>query len=89
MNSLTGPLTSGRVPQLTEAGSETVGGQRAWVLRASDGSTLAVSSASTHYPLAASTGGGVREVVTYSQWNTAPQPAAPPAGKVLNLNNLK
>lgn len=89
MNSLTGPLTSGQVPQLTEAGSKTVGGQRAWVLRASDGSTLAVSSGRTHYPLAASTGGGVHEVVTYSQWNTAPQPVAPPAAEVLNLNNLK
>ena len=54
MSSLTAPLTSGQVPTLTEAGSATVNGQSAWVLRASDGSTLDVSSASQHYPLAAS-----------------------------------
>jgi hypothetical protein len=89
MTSLTGPLTSGQVPKLTEAGRKTINGQRAWVLRASDGSTLDVSAASRHYPLAAATGGSASEVVTYSQWNSAPQPVAPPASEVLNLNNLK
>jgi len=89
MTSLTGPLTSGQVPKLAEAGSKTVNGQAAWVLRASDGSTLDVSSASQHYPLAAATGGSPSEVVMYSRWNSAPQPVAPPAGEVLNLNNLK
>ncbi len=57
MNSLVAPLSSGKVPKLAEAGRKTVGGQAAWILRAADGSTLAVSSASRHYPLAASTGG--------------------------------
>jgi hypothetical protein len=89
MTSLTGPLTSSQVPKLTEAGRKTVNGQTAWVLRASDGSMLDVSSASRHYPLAATTGGGPREVVIYSEWNTAPRPVAPPANEVLNLNNLK
>jgi hypothetical protein len=89
MASLTAPLSSGKVPVLTEAGSDNVNGQSAWVLRASDGSMLDVSSASRHYPLSASTGGSPAEVVTYSQWNAAPQPAAPPANQVLNLNNLK
>ncbi len=88
MNSLTAPFT-GQLPALTEAGRVTVNGQSAWVLRASDGSTLDVSSTSQHYPLAASTGGNPREVVTYSQWNSAPKPVAPPANQVLNLNNLK
>jgi hypothetical protein len=89
MNSLTAPLTSGQVPALTEAGKATVNGQSAWVLRASDGSKLDVSTTNQHYPIAASTGGSTHEVVTYSQWNGAPQPVAPPANQVLNLNNLK
>jgi hypothetical protein len=89
MAALTAPLTSGRVPTLTKGGRVTVGGQSAWVLRAADGSSLAVSSASQHYPLAASTGGSSHEVITYSKWNAAPRPAAPPANQVLNLNNLK
>jgi len=89
MSSLTAPLTSGKVPALTEAGRVTVNGQSAWVLRASDGSKLDVSTTSQHYPLAASTGGSAHEVVTYSKWNAAPKPVAPPANEVLNLNNLK
>jgi hypothetical protein len=89
MNSLTAPLTSGQVPALTEAGKVTVNGQSAWVLRASDGSKLDVSTTNQHYPLAASTGGSTHEVVTYSRWNAAPKPVAPPANEVLNLNNLK
>ncbi len=88
MSSLTAPLT-GQVPALTEAGSATVNGKSAWVLRASDGSTLDVSSTSQHYPLAASAASSPHEVVTYSQWNSAPKPVAPPANQVLNLNNLK
>jgi hypothetical protein len=66
-----------------------VNGQSAWVLRASDGSKLDVSTTNQHYPLAASTGGSAHEVVTYSKWNAAPKPVAPPANEVLNLNNLK
>ena len=89
MTSLVAPLSSGRVPKLTEAGRQTVGGQAAWVLRAADGSTLAVSSASRHYPLAASTGGSPHEVVMYSQWNAVPPPVSPPASQVLNISNLK
>jgi len=89
MSSLVAPLSSGRVPKLAEAGSKTVNGQTAWILRAADGSTLDVSSASQHYPLAASTGGATQEVVSYSKWNAVPPPVAPPAGQVLNINNLK
>jgi hypothetical protein len=89
MSSLTAPLSSGQVPKFTEVGSKIVDGRAAWALRAADGSTLYVSSASGHYPVAATTGGSPNEVVTYSHWNTAPQPAAPPASEVLNLNNLK
>jgi hypothetical protein len=89
MTSIIAPLSSGHVPKLTEAGRKIINGQTAWVLRASDGSTLDVSSASQHYPLAAATGGSPSDVVVYSQWNSTPQPVAPPANEVLNLNNLK
>jgi hypothetical protein len=89
MSSLTGPLTSGQVPKFTEAGSKAIGGQSAWALRSADGSTLYVSSAKQHYPVAATAGANPSEVVTYSQWNTAPTPVPPPANQVLNLNNLK
>ncbi len=89
MSSLVAPLSSGRVPKLAEAGRRTVNGQATWVLRAADGSTLDVSSASQHYPLAASTGGAAHEVVVYSQWNAVAPPVAPPAGQVLNISNLK
>jgi hypothetical protein len=89
MNSLILPLTSGEAPA-TEAGSKTIAGHSAWVLRSTDkSSTLDVSSASRHYPVASSTRGSTQEAVIYSQWNTAAQPVAPPSSQVLNLNNLK
>src|SRR5262249_49760966 len=44
MRNLLTPLASGQVPKVTTAGSTTVHGQPAWVLRADDGSTVAVSS---------------------------------------------
>jgi hypothetical protein len=89
MSNFTGPLTSPKLPKFTNAGTKTVGGQMAWVLRAAEGVTLAVSSASPHFPVAATSGGSTSELVMYTQWNTAPQPVPPPANEVLNLNNLK
>jgi len=88
MSSITTPLTSGQVPELTRAGSKTIDGQRAWELQAADGSVLLVRSANPHYPVEATTGGRPGEDVLYSRWNTAPNPVAPPANQVLNLNNL-
>jgi hypothetical protein len=89
MSSLTAPLSSSQVPKLAETGAKTIGGQLAWGLRAANGSTLYVSSGSSHYPVAATTGGHPNQVVTYSQWNSAPKPVPPPASEVLNLHNLK
>lgn len=86
MKTMMSPMTGSSVPKLTEAGRTTVDGQPAWVLRAADGSTLDVSSASQHYPLAAANGGSPRQVVTYSQWNAVRPPAAPPASQIINLN---
>jgi hypothetical protein len=86
MQNLVTPLASGQAPKLTSAGSTTVGGQPAWLLRAGDGSTVAVSSSGKHYPLRSSSGGSPHQVVTYSHWNTAPAPKAPPASQLLKLN---
>jgi hypothetical protein len=88
MRSLMAPLTSGQVPKLTAAGQATVAGQRTWVLRAADGSTLDVSTSSRHYPLEAANGGSPRQVVTYSQWNAVPAPAPPPASQILNVSGV-
>jgi hypothetical protein len=89
MSNFTGPLTSSHLPKFTEAGTQTVGGQTAWVLRTGQGVTLEISSAGGHLPLAATTGGSTTEVITYSQWSSAPEPVPPPANDVLNLSNLK
>jgi hypothetical protein len=69
---------SGQAPKLTTAGSTTVHGQPAWVLRAGDGSTVAVSTSARHYPLAARSGQSPHQVVTFSQWNSVPVPKPPP-----------
>ena len=89
MSNFTAPLTSNRLPHFTEAGTKIVAGQPAWVLRATQGVTLDVSAAREHFPLIATTGGSTSEVISYSRWNSAPEPARPPASEVLNLNNLK
>lgn len=92
MASLTGGAGSSsgsRQAKVTEAGTATVNGQQAWVLKATDGTTVAVSQQSTPYPLRVeSPNGGKQGVVQYSQWNTVPQPKAPPANQVINLSNL-
>jgi hypothetical protein len=78
--------TSGHAPKVTTAGRTTVHGQPAWVLRAADGSTVAVSAASKHYPLAARSGRSPHQVVTFSQWDSVPAPQPPPASKLIQLN---
>lgn len=83
MSGIVSPLTSGQVPALTEDGSTTVQGRPAWVLRATDGSTIDVSAGSPHYPLEAAGGGSLRQVVMYSQWNKVRRPTSPPASQVL------
>jgi hypothetical protein len=88
MGSMTG-LLAGHMPKFSEAGSSTVGGRPAWVLRAADGSTLDVSSQGAHYPLQAKTAGAPPDVVTYSRWNSIPAPIPPPADEVLNLNGVR
>jgi hypothetical protein len=86
MQKLLTPLIFGQAPKLTTAGSTTVDGQPAWVLRAGDGSTVAVSAAAQHYPLAARNGRSPHQVVTFSQWDSVPAPKPPPASQLLQLN---
>jgi hypothetical protein len=82
MNSLTGVGA-------TEAGSTTVDGQHAWVLKGTDGTKVAVSSANKHYPLQATGGSTGHGTLKFSQWNSVPPPTAPPAGQVVNLSGLQ
>jgi len=81
-----GAQASGQAAKLTSAGRTTVHGEPAWLLRASDGVTVAVSSSGQHYPLRSVSGGSPRQVVTYSRWNSAPVPRPPAASQLLNLN---
>jgi hypothetical protein len=89
MSNLTGQKNSPDLSKLTKAGSTTVNGQSAWVLKAPDGSTVDVSQQSAHYPLQVKSGTGSQGVVRYSQWNSVPTPKAPPASQVINLSGLK
>jgi len=77
---------SARAPKLTTAGRTTVGGQPAWLLRAGDGSTVAVGAAAPHYPLAARSGRSPHQVVTFSKWDSVPSPKPPPASELLHMN---
>jgi len=74
--------TSAEAPKLTTAGKTTVHGQPAWLLRAGDGRTVAVSAAGAHYPLAAR---GPHQLVTFSKWDSVPAPKPPSASQLLRL----
>jgi len=89
MSNLTGQNNSADLSKLTKDGSTTVNGQSAWVLKAPDGSTVAVSQQSAHYPLQVKSATGNKGVVHYTQWNSVPTPTAPPANQVINLSGLK
>jgi hypothetical protein len=80
--SLTGPL-----PKFSNAGTATVGGRQAQVLRASDGSTLDVAATGTAYPLRV-TGKNSAGRLDFTQWNAVRRPAAPPASQVVSLSRL-
>jgi hypothetical protein len=88
MQKLLTPLILGQAGKLTSAGRTTVRGQPAWVLRAGDGRTVAVSAAGKHYPLLASEGASPQQVMTFSQWDSVPAPKPPPASQLLSPNSL-
>lgn len=79
---------TGRLPAFTKAGTQTVNGQRAQVLTGADRSTLAVAATGTPYPLEAISPPGGRDRIAFSQWNSVPKPAAPPASQVIDLSKL-
>jgi hypothetical protein len=89
MNSLTGRVGSGQPAKVTEAGSTTVSGQPAWLLKGANGTKVAVSSHGKPYPLQASSGSTGHDVLKFSQWNAVPRPSAPPANQVVNLSGLQ
>jgi hypothetical protein len=79
---------TGRLPAFTETGTQTVDGQRARVLRGADGSTLAVASTGTPFPVEAISPQGQHGRLGFSQWNSVPPPVPPPAGQVIDLTKL-
>jgi hypothetical protein len=87
MSTLTSSL-AGRLPRFRLDGRTTVGGQPAIVLRGADGSTVDVAARGTPYPLrvVAPSGAGA---IRFSDWDHVARPAAPPAGDVINLSQLK
>jgi len=78
---------TGRAPRFTSAGTTTVAGREGQVLRGPDGSRLVVAATGTPYPLQA-VGRQGSGSLTFTQWDAVPRPAAPPAGQVINLNQL-
>jgi hypothetical protein len=74
--------------KLTKAGSTTVNGQSAWVLKAPDGTVIDVASTGKPYPIRVKSP-TQRGMLNYSQWNSVPKPTAPPANQVINLSGLK
>lgn len=88
MMNLTRSLTGG-LPRFTRSGTTTVGGQSAVVLRGADGSTLDVAAHGKPYPLRVVAPPDRNETVLFSQWDAVATPAAPRAGEVINLNQLK
>jgi hypothetical protein len=88
MASLTRSLIAG-LPKLTQAGTTQVSGQPAIVLRGADGLTLDVAARGKPYPLRAYAAPGRHETVVFSEWDKVAVPAAPRAGQVINLSQLK
>jgi hypothetical protein len=86
MRKLLASLT-GSLPKFADAGTTTVRGQQAQVLRAADGSMLDVAATGTPYPLRA-VGKGHNGQLDFTQWNSVPHPAAPPANQVINMASL-
>jgi hypothetical protein len=76
-------------PKVTKAGTGTVDGQPTWVLKGPQGGKVDVSQQGTHYPLQLRPATGQQGVVKYSQWNSVPEPKAPPSSSVINLQGLQ
>jgi hypothetical protein len=74
-------------PHVRNVGTATVNGQRAWVLRGSDGTTAYVAAQGNHYLLRLVPPGG-KGRLDFTQWNAVKIPAPPPPGQVVDLSQL-
>ena len=79
---------TGSLPAFTNAGMQTINGQRVQVLHGADGSTLAVAATGPPYPVEAVSPAGRRGELAFSHWNSVPKPVAPPASQVVDLSKL-
>jgi hypothetical protein len=86
MQKLLASLT-GKLPKFANAGTTTVRGQPAQVLRAPDGSMLEVAATGTPYPLRA-VAKRHNGQLDFTQWNTVPRPVPPPANQVIDVSRL-
>jgi len=87
MSALFGKLSSASPPKLSYAGTAAVNGQTTWKYHSSAGGTVYVAAHGKPYPLrlAAPSNGGK---LTFSKWNSVTIPGPPPAGQVVDLNQL-
>jgi hypothetical protein len=81
MATLTSDLTS-NLPRMTEDGTTTVRGKRAWVLAGANGATVKVAITGPHYPLEVDSPPSKHGVVFFSDWNRIASPKPPPAGEI-------
>jgi hypothetical protein len=86
MRKLLASLT-GSLPKFADAGTTTVRGQQVQVLRAADGAMLDIAATGTPYPLRA-VAKRHNGQLDFTQWNSVPRPAAPPASQVINASSL-
>lgn len=84
--SLTRSLT-GPAPAISRAGTTTVDGRPADVLRTASGGTIDVATVGRAYPLAVASADH-HGALTFRQWDRVPAPAAPPKSQIVNLGNL-
>ncbi len=70
------------------AGTATVHGQHAWVLRGADGSKVYVAQLSPHYPLRVIAPPGKTGQLDFTQWNSVTIPPPPPASQVVDPSQL-
>lgn len=86
--SFVGSLSHGNPGQGgTVTGAATVKGQRAWVLKANDGSRIYVAASGPAYPLRV-VAPGTQGHLDFTQWNSVTIPPPPPASKVVDISKL-
>ncbi len=81
-------ITMNGSPNFRIVGTANVNGQRAWVLRDSDGSTAYVASSGTAYPLRVVAPPSKQGRLDFTQWNSVTIPPPPPASQVVDLSKL-